>query len=95
MNLMHTVSSYAKTDECNAMEAAILKLLKARKPGASICPSEAARALFGTGWREQMPQIRAVVNEMAKQSRIEICQKGFVVDPVTVKGPICLRILGN
>ena len=77
------------------LEAVILKLLKSRKTGASICPSEAARAVFEKDWREQMPQVRAVANEMVAQNQIEIFQKGVVVDPVTVKGPIRLRICEN
>lgn len=74
------------------LEAVILELLKTRKTGASICPSEAARAVFEDGWREQMSQVRAVANEMVAQGQIEICQKGVAVDPDTVKGPIRLRI---
>lgn len=78
-------------DQQRAIEAAILELLKTRKPGASICPSEAARAVFDEGWRAQMPQVREVANGMAAQGRIEICHKGMVVDPTTATGPIRLR----
>lgn len=84
-----------KTEKRNSVEATILELLQARKPGASICPSEAARAVFGQDWRERMPHVRAVANQMAGQSQIEICQKGVVIDPVTAKGPIRLRIHGD
>ena len=77
------------------LESAILELLKTRKPGASICPGEAARAVFEKDWREQMPQVRAVANEMFEQSQIEICQKGVAVDPATAKGPIRLRTCGD
>ena len=86
---MNTVSSHSESD---ALKAAILELLKARKPLASICPSEAVRMVFREDWREQMPQVRKVANEMAEQGQIEICQRGTVVDPTTAKGPIRLRI---
>ena len=76
----------------NKLESAIEGLLKSRKPEASICPSEAARNVFGEDWREQMPKVREVANSMAKQNQIEICQKGIVVDPANARGPIRLRI---
>ena len=77
------------------IESAILELLNSRKPDASICPSEVARLVFGEDWREQMPKVREVANEMAKQKRIEICQKGVVVDLSAAKGPVRLRIFRN
>lgn len=77
------------------LESAIQKLLESRKTDASICPSEAARAVFGDNWRERMPDVRKVANDMAKLGQIEICQKGVVVDPTTAKGPIRLRISRN
>jgi hypothetical protein len=82
-------------DKHDLLEAAILRLLEARKPGTSICPSEAARAVFDEDWREQMQQVRSVANEMARRNQIEICQKGVAVDPVTAKGPIRLRFLSK
>ncbi len=78
-------------DKHNSLEAAILRLLESRRPGASICPSEAARAVFDEDWRGQMPQVRSVANEMSRRNQIEICQKGIAVDPATAKGPIRLR----
>ena len=89
---MTTRSSHTHIEKRDSLEAAILELLNDRKPGASICPSEAARAVFDNDWREQMPQVRSVANEMARQSQIEICQKGIAVYPATAKGPIRLRI---
>ena len=79
-------------DRCNPLETAILELLNNRKQGASICPSEVARAVFGKSWREQMPNVRSVANDMTKKKQIEICQKGVVINPATAKGPIRLRI---
>lgn len=81
-----------KTDKQAVLRATILELLKTRNPGTSICPSEAARAVFNENWREQMPLIREVASEMVTSGEIEICQKGLVVDPTVAKGPIRLRM---
>ena len=89
---MTACSKHTKTSKRDRLEATILELLKARKSGASICPSEAARALFDDDWREQMPWVRSVANEMMQQRQIEICQKGVAVNPATAKGPVRLRI---
>ena len=59
------------------LEFAIQKLLESRKPDASICPSEAAREVFGDDWRKRMPDVRKVANYMAKLGQIEICQKRY------------------
>ena len=79
----------------NELKSAIQELLKSRNTEASICPSEAARVVFGKYWRAQMTKVREVANNMAKHNQIEICQKGAVVDPETAKGPIRLRIPRN
>lgn len=75
-----------------ALKIAIVELLDSRKPGSSICPSEAARLVFGTNWREQMQLVRDVAIEMRSQEQLEICQKGHVIDPLTTKGPIRVRL---
>ena len=76
----------------NAVEAAILELLKNRKVGASICPSEAARAVFEADWREQMQHVRNVAKDLVEHGKLEICQKGETVNPSDFKGPIRLRL---
>jgi hypothetical protein len=74
------------------LESAILALLEQRAKAASICPSEAARSFFGeTQWREQMERTRRAARRLVDQGKIEILQKGRVVDPSTAKGPIRLR----
>ena len=89
---MEKRASHIKTGKRSELKSAILKLLKTRRTGASICPSEAARVVFKEDWREQMPQVRIVASEMVSQNQIEICQKGVAVNPATIKGPIRLRI---
>ncbi|MEM7790708.1 MAG: DUF3253 domain-containing protein, partial [Verrucomicrobiota bacterium] len=64
--------------------------------GASICPSEPARAIYATAdWREKMGLIRDVASEMVIAGELEMTQKGHVVDPQNSKGPIRLRLVSR
>lgn len=78
------------TDEDRRLEQAILELLDARSRGATICPSEAAKALGGE-WRDRMEAARAAARRLVAAGLVEITQGGRVVDPSTAKGPIRLR----
>ncbi|MES2189895.1 MAG: DUF3253 domain-containing protein [Pseudomonadota bacterium] len=70
---------------------AIAELLKRRQPPATICPSEAARALAPGDWRPLMPQVRAVAIAMARSGVLDIRQGGKTVRPdEPVRGPIRL-----
>jgi hypothetical protein len=77
-----------------ALEAAIFNLLTKRQPGATICPSDAARAVYptATAWRAAMPSVRAVAAQLVEQGRLVVTQGGKVVDIQTAKGPIRLRL---
>lgn len=77
------------------LERSILGLLAERKHDATICPSEAARAVGGDDWRDLMEPSRQAARRLVAQGRIEITQQGRVVDPSTAKGPIRLRSTGN
>jgi hypothetical protein len=71
---------------------AILDLLARRAPGATICPSEAARALGGDdGFRPYMAVVREAARALAEAGRIEVTQGGRPVDLDTARGPIRLR----
>jgi hypothetical protein len=71
---------------------AVDTLLDARDPDATICPSEAARALAGDdGFRELMDDVRRVAVTMADDGHVEVTQRGKVVDGRTARGPIRLR----
>jgi hypothetical protein len=70
------------------LEAAIERLLAERAPGASICPSEAARAVGGDDWRQLMEPARAAARRLQAEGRAVITQGGRPVDPSTAKGPI-------
>ncbi|MEE4299357.1 MAG: DUF2256 and DUF3253 domain-containing protein [Pseudomonadales bacterium] len=80
------------TDE--ALQAAILALLSERAHGATICPSEAARAVAGRAdaWRALMEPAREAARRLVAAGRIEITQQGRAVDPSTARGPIRLRL---
>ena len=70
------------------LEEAILTLLDQRRPGATICPSEAARAVGVDEWRELMEPARAAARRLQADDRVVITQKGRPVDPSRAKGPI-------
>jgi hypothetical protein len=73
------------------LEAAILDLLAARAADATICPSEAARAVDPEGWRDLMEPARSAARRLVADGRAQITQGGRVVDPSTAKGPIRVR----
>lgn len=88
------------TDACWAgaledLEQSILDLLEQRAPGATICPSEAARAVAADAgredWRGLMDLARAAGRRLADQGQIEVTQRGQVVDAATARGPIRFR----
>jgi len=74
-----------------ALEEAILELLAERDRGKTICPSEAARAV-SEDWRDQMERTRCAARRLVVEGKLEITQKGRVVDPSRAKGPIRLRL---
>lgn len=75
----------------DALRTAILRLLSERSAGATICPSEAARAVDADGWQAQMEPARRAARRLVEEGQIVITQKGRVVDPSTARGPIRLR----
>jgi hypothetical protein len=71
-----------------ALEEATARLLAARAPGGTICPSEAARAVDPDNWRELMEPARRAARRMVAAGRAAILQRGRLVDPSTARGPI-------
>jgi hypothetical protein len=71
------------------LERTILSLLDARAPTATICPSDAARAV-GTpdAWRSLMEPAREAARRLVDAGEVVITQRGEVVDLTTSKGPI-------
>ena len=78
-----------------ALEQQIRTLLAARAGGATICPSEAARAVDPEGWQALMEPARAAARRLVAAGEVEITQGGRVVDPSTCKGPIRIRRVGR
>ena len=79
-----------------AIGDAIVALLAARAPSASICPSEAARALRGdeAAWRALMPEVRRVASVLAARGVVEATQGGRSLPAtgiVDATGPLRLR----
>jgi hypothetical protein len=79
-----------------ALQASLVELLDRRAAAATVCPSEAARAVAaGEGrpdaWRDLMEPARAAARRLVEAGRVEITQGGHVVDPSTARGPIRVR----
>jgi hypothetical protein len=73
------------------LEQSIVSLLATRAATATICPSDAARAVGGDDWRELMDDARAAAARLVAQGRVDITQGGEVVDLATARGPIRIR----
>jgi hypothetical protein len=77
-----------------AIEAKVFELLSMRRPGATICPSEVARALVSDpgAWRGLMAQVRQVAQRLAQDHRLEVTRGGVQVDATSRGGPIRLGL---
>ncbi|MFD6279066.1 DUF3253 domain-containing protein [Streptomyces sp. NPDC060209] len=76
------------------LERAILELLERRGPTATICPSDAARAVYegdDDGWRALMEPARRAARRLVTAGEVEITQAGHVVEPAEARGPIRIR----
>jgi hypothetical protein len=73
------------------LERALTALLDARAPTASVCPSEAARAVDPEGWRDLMPAAREAAARLVAAGEAEVTQGGEVVDVRTARGPVRVR----
>lgn len=73
------------------LEQAILRLLGERAPDATICPSDAARAVGGDDWRELMEPTREAARQLVAAGEVDVTQGGEIVDAATARGPIRIR----
>jgi hypothetical protein len=84
------------TDLDIQLEKAILSLLRSRKTGASICPSEAVKSVAEDAdedqWRPLMEPARRAARRLVHRGEICIMQGGRIVDPSRFKGPIRLKL---
>jgi hypothetical protein len=77
------------------LERTMLRLLAERSPSVTICPSEVSRAVGGDDWRPLMEPTRAVARRLMRDGVVEITQRGAVIDPDTIVGPIRIRRAGQ
>jgi hypothetical protein len=73
------------------LEVSIQELLGKRAATATICPSDAARAVSPDDWRDLMEPARRAARRLVAAGEVDITQGGQVVDPSTAKGPIRIR----
>jgi predicted Zn-ribbon and HTH transcriptional regulator len=76
----------------NNYQEAILSLLEKRVKGKTICPSEVL-APESKKNKVLMEEVRKAARELVKKGKIVMTQKGQVVDPENVKGPIRLKLV--
>ena len=82
------------SDVDRRLEDTILELLAQRARTATICPSDAARAVGGEdedAWRALMEPARRAARRLVDRGEVVITQGGKVVDPSTARGPIRIR----
>lgn len=91
----------SERDRDRRLERTILELLERRRPGATICPSDAARAAYregggpaDDGWRALMEPVRRAAARLVANGAVEITQGGGPVDPATARGPVRIRLTG-
>jgi hypothetical protein len=73
------------------LEDSIRDLLGRRSASATICPSEAARAVGGDDWRDLMEPARRAARRLQARGEVVITQQGRPVDPSIARGPIRIR----
>ena len=79
-------------DVAARLERAILDLLAGRREGATICPSDAARAVGPEhDWRALMQPARDASARLVAAGQFEVTQGGSVVDVATARGPVRIR----
>lgn len=80
--------------QSSVIEEKIFALLASRRNGATICPSEVARALAldDGAWREWMPQVRQVAHALVVDARLVVTRHGMPVDAMQPGGPIRLGL---
>ena len=76
------------------LEKAIMRLLERRADTASICPSDAARAVYegdDDGWRALMEPARRTAWRLVNDGEVEVTQGGRPVVETETRGPVRIR----
>ncbi len=76
--------SGADTPRTNDPRTVTLALLARRAPGATVCPSEVARAIT-PDWRGAMPIVHAAIDDLLRDGLIRLSWKGRAL--TTRSGP--------
>lgn len=64
------------SDTATRAHVMTLAILESRLPGATVCPSEVARAIAaGSAWRDAMPEVHAAVDHLLEQGVVQISWK--------------------
>ncbi len=86
----------ATTCSGDKIAGAILRLLRERGAGKTICPSEVARAVAAgddrRDWEPLMEPVRAAARRLQNEGKLVFTQRGQVIDGVTAKGAVRLRL---
>lgn len=75
-----------------------MDLLERRAATASICPSDAARAVYegdDGGWRALMEPARRAAWRLVAVGKVEVTQAGRPVTQTEARGPIRIRRAGR
>lgn len=59
---------------------ATLTMLERRAAGATVCPSEVARAIGGAEWRGEMAGVHAAVDALVADGLVRLSWKGAPLD---------------
>ena len=60
--------------------AAIEAVLANRPEGASVCPSDVARAAGGVNWRAAMEEVRRAARVLVRSGEVQVTQRGRTLD---------------
>lgn len=71
-----------------AIVRVLRKLLRERRAGGTVCPSEVARALEPEDWRARMDDVRRVAAKLESEGEVVVTQRGREVDVATARGPV-------
>ena len=74
------------------IERGLLEMASERGSDKTFCPSELARRLDATHWRDRMADIRAVAGRLVRRGKLRCTQRGVEVEPETAHGPIRLSL---
>ncbi|MEM9479701.1 MAG: DUF3253 domain-containing protein [Verrucomicrobiota bacterium] len=66
----------------------MLRLLRSRGEGKTVCPSEVAKAVDANEWRDLMEDVRTVAAGLAEAGELEVTQRGEVKDIRSARGPV-------